>query len=35
MNFLTNTEKKISLEFEKKGFIIKKSCDKNSLIKIR
>jgi len=35
MNFLTNTEKKISLEFEKKGFIIKKSCDKDSLIKIR
>ena len=35
MNFLTNTEKKVSSEFEKKGYIIKKSCNKSSLIKIR
>ena len=35
MNFLSNIEKKLSLDFQNKGYIIKKSCDKNSLNKIR
>ena len=35
MNFLSDIEKKLSLDFQNKGYIIKKSCDKNSLNKIR